>query len=81
MATLGWIGLGNIGAPMALGRLVAHLRARRSGAADAAEPTGLLTHHLVQDEATAGFIAQLLAFVRKHPSARWIGASEAFGMP
>jgi hypothetical protein len=76
---IAWPGRGFIGAPTALGRLVAHLRARRSGAADAAEPTGLLTHHLVQDEATTGFIAQLLAFTRKHPAARWIGAAEVFG--
>jgi hypothetical protein len=74
-----WPGGGFIGAPTALGRLVAHLRARRSGAADAAEPTGLLTHHLVQDEATAGFIAQLLAVTRNHPASRWVRAAEALG--
>jgi hypothetical protein len=41
--------------------LVAHLRDRRAGRADAAEPLGILTHHLVQDTATWDFTAALAA--------------------
>jgi hypothetical protein len=69
-----------VGTGPALGRLVAHLAARRTGAADPAEPTGILTHHLVQDEATDHFIARLLAATRAHAAAaRWITVDEAFG--
>src|SRR5262249_5154895 len=41
-----------IGEGAALRGLVGHLRARRTQEVDAREPTGILTHHLVQDEAT-----------------------------
>jgi hypothetical protein len=70
-----------VGSAVALGRIVGHLMARRTGAADIAEPTGLLTHHLVQDRETAGFIARLLEVTRRHPAVRWIGAAEAFAAP
>ena len=67
-----------VGTDTALGLIVGHLASRRAGTADAAEPTGLLTHHLVQDRETAGFIARLLSVTRRHQAARWIGAAEAF---
>jgi hypothetical protein len=67
-----------VGTATALGRIVGHLAARRAGTADIAEPTGLLTHHLIQDRETAGFIARLLLVTRQHPAVRWIGAAEAF---
>jgi hypothetical protein len=70
-----------IGAPTALGRIVSHLRARRRGTVDGAEPTGVLTHHLVQDAATDAFLGRLLAVVSGHKAARWIGAAEAFASP
>lgn len=44
-----------------LAALVGHLAARRSGAADAAEPTGLLTHHRVDGAACRAFLGRLLA--------------------
>jgi hypothetical protein len=68
-----------VGTGSALGHLVAHLAARRTGAADPAEPTGILTHHLVQDEATDRFVARLLAATRGHAAARWVTVDEAFG--
>jgi hypothetical protein len=74
-----WTGdRGFVGTRAALGRIVGHLRARRAGTMDAAEPTGILTHHLVQDEAAETFLARLLALTRRHPAARWVGAPEAF---
>ncbi|MBM3517577.1 MAG: hypothetical protein FJX56_06790, partial [Alphaproteobacteria bacterium] len=45
------------GTAVALGAVIAHLRARRTGSADAGEATGLLTHHLVQDGETWSFIS------------------------
>ena len=67
-----------IGSASALGLVVAHLAARRAGRIDAAEPTGLLTHHLVMDRDTAIFIARFLALTREHRAVRWLGAAEAF---
>jgi hypothetical protein len=69
---------GFVGEAAALGGLVAHLRARRSGDADPDEPTGLLTHHLVQDEATGAFLGHLISLTRNHPAARWLDANEVF---
>jgi hypothetical protein len=50
---------GFIGTEAALGRLVAHLTARRQGIVDAAHPSGILTHHLVHDTATWRFLENL----------------------
>ncbi|HEX3500811.1 MAG TPA: hypothetical protein VHT04_15955 [Stellaceae bacterium] len=67
-----------LGTAPALGLITAHLAARRTGTADADEPTGLLTHHLVMDDAGAAFIAQLVDVTRRHKAARWLDAAEAF---
>ena len=64
-----------------LGDLRDHLEARRSGAADAAEPSGLLTHHLAHDEASWALLEALLPALRRHPAVRFLGAAEAFAPP
>lgn len=69
---------GFIGESVALGGLVRHLRARRRGAADGGEPTGILTHHLVQDEAAGDFLSRLLAMTGAHRAVRWLDAGEVF---
>lgn len=71
-------GRGFAGAPACLAALVGHLAARRTGAADPDEATGLLTHHLVTGEDAWDFVGALLARTRCHAGARWIGAAEAF---
>lgn len=71
-------GRGFVGVRAACAQMTAHLAARRLGTADAAEPTGLLTHHLVFDGDAWRFVDALLARTRGHPGARWIGAAEAF---
>ena len=53
-----------------------HLAARRLGQADAAEPVGLLTHHLLDDPATERFVGDLAALVRTHPAAAWASVGE-----
>lgn len=63
-----------IGEAVALGRLMALLRARRKGANDAA--VGVLTHHLVMDSATGDFLARLHEIVAAHGAARWVGIGE-----
>jgi hypothetical protein len=67
---------GFIGAPAALAGLVGQLRARRLGPCDAAAATGILTHHLMMDRATAGFLDRLIALVDGHGAACWAAVGE-----
>jgi hypothetical protein len=55
-----------------------HLRDRRQNRADPNEPTGLLTHHLYQDDASYSFVASLLAMVADHPAATWVDPRALF---
>jgi hypothetical protein len=74
-----WAGdRGFIGETAALGAIIAHLRARRLSEVDADEPTGILTHHLVQDEQTEVFLRQLVALTRKHAAPLWLDAASVF---
>lgn len=74
-----WAGdRGFVGEETALRGLVARLRARRAGEVDREEPTGILTHHLIQDEAAGAFLRGLVATTCAHPAARWLGAREVF---
>jgi hypothetical protein len=68
---------GFIGEKAALSAIVGHLRARRLGCARD-EPTGILTHHLVQDEAADAFLQQLVAITGGHPAACWLDGFEIF---
>ena len=67
---------GFIGESAALALTLDHLRARRLGLADPAEPTGILTHHLVQDAATDAFLERLLPLTREHRGARLLDLAE-----
>lgn len=67
-----------IGAEAAAAALVAHLQARRLGQADDAEPTGLLTHHLVHDAAAWEFLDELFAALDEHPAVKWLSAGAIF---
>jgi len=67
-----------IGAEAAIDRLVAHLRSRREGAVDAAEATGILTHHLDLDAAAWQFLADLFARTRRHGGAKWLDVDAVF---
>jgi len=82
---------GFLGENEALDLLIGHLRARRQAKAGSTangprraepdEPSGLLTHHLVMDDAAWSFVSRLLATLGDHPAARWITADEAFHLP
>ena len=48
---------------------------RDSGYRDFAEPTGILSHHLVQNDAVWRFIDALFAFLDQHPAACWSDAA------
>ena len=70
-------GRGFVGCGQALGLAIAHLAARRARSVDAAEPTGLLTHHAVHEESTWTFVARFLEHTRRHPAARWLAPGAA----
>lgn len=69
---------GFVGLPAALDLLVQHLAAKRAGTADPAEPTGLLTHHLVHDTETWDFLGALLDWCAKKPNIQWRSAADLF---
>jgi hypothetical protein len=71
-------GRGFIGEEAALGGLLGHLRSRRAGTMSTDEPTGILTHHLIQDRATDDFLARLIAQSFAHPAVCWLSAAEIF---
>jgi hypothetical protein len=60
--------------------IVGHLRSRRLGAAEPDEATGILSHHLTLDGEAWRFLDDLVRYVARHPSARWLSASEVFGI-
>ena len=63
---------------VAVAQLVTHLKNKRLGTADRSEPTGLLTHHLVHDDACWAFLDLLLATLDDHPAATWLSADRVF---
>jgi hypothetical protein len=67
---------GFIGVAAAIGGLIGDLRARRLGTVDPVAATGILTHHLVMDDATAGFLDRLIGLIDGHGAARWVAAAE-----
>jgi hypothetical protein len=70
-------GRGFIGEGAALGGIVAALlRARRKTGAEATTSVGILSHHLVLDEAGAAFLRRFRQTVDAHPAARWVAAAE-----
>jgi hypothetical protein len=71
-------GGGFIGADAAIDRLTGHLEARRTATVDAAEPTGLLTHHLDFGDEAWQFLARLIAGTRRHPAVEWVDAARVF---
>jgi hypothetical protein len=61
-----------------LAELVDHLCGRRTGRYDSAEPTGLLTHHLWQDEGSFEFVSRLVDLTLQHPAAKWLHGTKVF---
>jgi len=70
-----------IGAKQALLQATRHLAARREGLADAAEPTGWLTHHACHDKTAWAFLGELFERFRPEQGVRWKSARELFGEP
>jgi hypothetical protein len=63
-----------------LGQVIDHLSGRRCGLYDAAEPTGLLTHHLAQNDESFAFVSRFVEIVSEHPSATWVDARNVFAL-
>jgi hypothetical protein len=74
-----YAGRGFVGEATALRLLTDHLAARRDGRADAAEPTGILTHHLVQDQPCWDFLTELVYRLSRRPEVRWLAGTDIFG--
>ena len=70
-----------VGDEAAIGQAIAHLSAKRTGAVDADEPTGLLTHHLAHDDGSWAFIGRFVATTAAHRAARWDHAGKIFAGP
>ena len=68
---------GFLGDDAALDLMVRHLAARRRGAVDAEEPTGLLTHHAQHDAGAWRFLERLFDETRAG-GARWRSPGEVF---
>ncbi|MDH3451491.1 MAG: polysaccharide deacetylase family protein [Gammaproteobacteria bacterium] len=64
-------GRGFCGDTVALRQVLEHLSERRLGRADRTEPTGLLTHHLVQDDDCWAFCDRLITETRAFDSVTW----------
>lgn len=62
---------GFLGDEAVLGRTVDFLARRRTAQIDADEPTGILTHHLVHDDACWAFLTRLVAAIESHAATRW----------
>ena len=68
---------GFAGETVALDLLLDHLQARRGGTVDAAEPSGILSHHAAHDDDAWDFLDQLLAALRAHPAVRFVTIVDA----
>jgi len=70
-----------LGTDAALALLTGHLAAKRTSGADAAEPSGILSHHQAHDEAAWDFLAALFGRLARHPAVRLLPAGRVFAAP
>ena len=64
-----------------LSAAVRHLRAKRGGTVDDAEPTGLLTHHLAHDDDCWAFTERFVRTTAAHCGACWCAPDDLFPEP
>ena len=74
-------GRGFIGENEALHQLIAHLEARRAGTIDSDENSGILSHHIVMDQAGWDFLAKLFVRTKECDGAHWLTIDEVFRLP
>ena len=76
-----WRGKRNfVGQEMALDALISHLCARRTGAVDAGEATGILSHHNVMDDNSWKFLEELFDRTKGGEGARWLNMNQIFNL-
>lgn len=68
------------GGEAVLQEVVGHLQMRRTGQANADEPTGLRTRHALHDAACWDFLERLLEETVAHPAVTWLAAPDVFGL-
>jgi peptidoglycan/xylan/chitin deacetylase (PgdA/CDA1 family) len=73
-------GRGFLGTGIVLSRLCERLRRMAEGRADRGEATGILTHHLMQDDETFDFVKNLLQTTTRHGFCRWHSAETLLGL-
>lgn len=74
-------GRGFAGVGRVLDDVIGHLKARRARSADADEPTGLLTHHLVHDPASWQFLDAFFDHLSRRSGVHWLTPQAAFRFP
>ena len=65
-----------VGVTSAIEQIHRHLSLRRLEGEDITEPTGILTHHLCQDDETWDFCRTLLETLNRHQAVKWLDARE-----
>jgi hypothetical protein len=73
-------GRGFIGDTNAVEQIHRHLTARRLGSADIAEPGGILSHHLDQNDEVWAFCRKLFEVLNRHPAVQWLSAREIWAI-
>ena len=76
-----WRGTRNfVGQEFALNALISHLYARRTGAVDAGETTGILSHHNVMDDNSWQFLEELFCRTKGSEGAHWLNMNQIFNL-
>lgn len=71
---------GFIGETAAIDQIHQHINARRLARTDFTEPSGILTHHLSQNDEVWEFCEKLFEFLNRHPAAQWLDARKIWGV-
>lgn len=67
-----------IGDDACIDQIVRHLRDKRTGQADPDEPTGIMSHHLVQDANCWQFLEELFDVLGNQPNTQMLDARSSF---
>ena len=77
-----WMGTrGYAGDDVVLSAAINHLMAKRTGSADPAEATGILTHHLAHDDDCWAFVEKFGRLTASNPAVAWRQAVDLFPVP
>lgn len=67
-----------LGAENVISDAIEHLAARRTGAADSTEVTGLMTHHADMSADALAFVVEFVTRTNAHPAVSWLSANKVF---